>query len=84
VDEDLILALQKAVTWLEECNYRYALIGGIASQWWGIPRLTHDVDIKLLVPDLDYAAVRAALRAGFPGRGRPHAPRNPLIVDVIV
>ena len=84
MDEDLILALQKAITWLEEHGYQYALIGGIANQWWGVPRLTHDVDIKVLVPDLDYAAVREALRADFPGRGRPHAPRNRLIVDAII
>lgn len=82
VDDTLIGALQTAVDWLEEHGYQYAVIGGIASQWWGIPRLTHDVDIKVQVPDLDYSTLRTGLRADFPERGRPHAPVNPLIVDV--
>ena len=84
MDEDLLVALKTAVQWLDRHSYRYALIGGIANQLWGIPRLTQDIDIKILVPDMDYPTIRAALRAGFPERGRPNAPPNPLIVDAKV
>ena len=82
MDDDLVTALRTAITWLEEHGYRYAVVGGIANQWWGIPRLTYDVDIKVLVPELDYPTLRTALRTAFPERGRPHAGPNPLVVDV--
>ena len=84
VDDQLFIALQRAVAWLEEHDYQYAVIGGIANQRWGVSRLTHDVDIKVLVPDLDYATIRTALRADFAERGRPHVPLNPLVVDVVI
>jgi hypothetical protein len=77
-------ALQKAITFLEGHGYRYAVIGGIAVTTWGIIRATRDVDVKVLVPDLDYAAARAAIRAAFPRPGRPHAPDNPLIVSAMI
>lgn len=51
---------------------------------WGIVRATYDVDIKVLVPDTDYTAARAALRAAFPAPAREHAPDNPLIVAVAI
>jgi len=73
--------LREAVTFLEAHGYRYAVIGGIAVTTWGIVRATRDVDLKVLVPDLDYAAARAAIRAAFPEPGHPHAPENPLIVS---
>ena len=82
MDNNLVIALRTAITWLEEHGYRYAVIGAIANQWWGIPRLTYDVDIKVLVPELDYPTLRSALRTAFPERGRPHAGLNPLVVDV--
>ncbi|MBU0703522.1 MAG: nucleotidyltransferase [Chloroflexi bacterium] len=75
-------ALSQAITFLETQGYRYAVIGGIANQLWGEERFTHDVDLKVIVPDLDYAAVRAAIRTAFPEPGRPHAPDNPFIVSV--
>jgi len=75
-------ALGKAIAFLEAQGYRYAVIGGIANQIWGNERFTHDVDLKVLVPDIDYGAARAAIRAAFPEPGRPHAPDNPLIVSV--
>jgi len=77
-------ALARAVAFLEKNGYRYAVIGGIATQFWGSPRLTLDLDIKVLVPETDYPAVRAAIRSEFPERARPQTPLNPLIVDVIV
>ena len=75
-------ALQKAVQALEKHNYRYAVIGGIALSQWGVARYTYDVDLKVLVPNLDFDAVRAVLRAAFPIRARAHVPENPFIVAV--
>lgn len=42
----------------------------------------HDVDIKVLVPDLDYRTAEHVIRSAFPERGRPDTPTNPLVVDV--
>ncbi len=75
-------ALQKAVRALENHNYRYAVIGGIALSQWGVARYTYDVDLKVLVPNLDFDSVRVALRRAFPKRAREHAPENPFIVAV--
>lgn len=76
--------LRTAVDFLETRGYRYAIIGGIALTYWGVVRTTYDVDIKVLVPDLDYASVRSALRQAFPGAMRQAAPQNPLIVSVTI
>ena len=75
-------ALQKAARTLEDNNYRYAVIGGIALSQWGVARYTYDVDLKVLVPNLDFDAARTMLRAAFPVRARTHAPDNPFIVAV--
>ena len=77
-------ALRQSVALLKKHGYRYAVIGGLANQLWGVLRLTKDVDIKILVPNTDYSTVRAAIRAVFPVRARPHVPANPLIVDALV
>lgn len=74
--------LCKAVTFLQDHGYRYAIVGGVALPQWGVVRATYDVDVKVLVPDLNYAAFRAALQKAFPQRAREHAPRDPLIVAV--
>jgi predicted nucleotidyltransferase len=84
VDDKLVAALRAAIDWLESRNYRFAVIGGIANQHWGTTRITHDVDFKVLVPELDYATIRDALRTDFPERGRPRAPLSPLVVDVMI
>lgn len=76
--------LRTAVAFLDKHEYRYAIIGGIALSRWGIVRATYDVDIKVLVPDTNYDAIRTALRTAFPKRARPGIPENPLIVDVMV
>ena len=77
-------ALAKAVDYLESHDYRYAVIGGIANQWWGRPRFTYDVDIKVIVPNTEYSTVQNAIRATFPERARPDTSENPLIVDIKV
>ena len=84
MEPELEEPLHQAVSFLEGSGYRYAVIGGIAvSQWSGI-RATEDVDIKVLVPDLDYASARAAIRQEFPDRARVHVPENPLIIAVAI
>lgn len=72
------------MAFLEGRGYRYAAIGGIAAAQWGLLRFTYDVDLKVLVPDADYEAMRATLREAFPDRAREHVPENPLIVAVNV
>lgn len=84
MEQQLELPLREAIAFLEAHGYRYAVIGGIAVTTWGIIRATRDIDLKVLVPDLDYAAVRAAIRAAFQQPGRPHAPDNPLIVSAMI
>jgi len=73
--------LRRAIALLDKHGYRYAVIGGIAVQYWGIVRLTVDVDLKVLAPQSDYAAARRKIRAAFPKRARPTLPADPLVVD---
>lgn len=40
----------------------------------GFPRATNNVDLKVLVPNSDYAGVRAAILAAFPEQTRQQAP----------
>ena len=51
---------------------------------WGAARYTQDVDIKVLVPDVNYTAVRTALHIAFTEAARLKAPPNPLIVAVMI
>jgi predicted nucleotidyltransferase len=82
VDKQLEAPLRKAIRVLKKHGYRYALIGGVALSQWGVVRATYDVDIKILVPDLDFDGVRANLRTAFPVRARAHLPENPYIVAI--
>jgi len=84
VEKRLEVALRTVVAFLTERGYRYAVIGGVALSQWGAVRATYDADIKVLVPNQDYASARAELRAAFPEPARPQAPPNPLIVAVKV
>jgi len=82
MERQLEAPLRKAVAFLEERGYRYAIVGGVALPQWGVVRATYDVDIKVLVPDVNYSAARAALRAAFPQPARENAPQDALIVAV--
>ncbi len=82
MQKELEAPLQRAIQLLESRGLRYAIIGGIALSQWSAVRVTNDVDIKVLVPDTDYPAVRNAIRTAFPERARQHVPDNPLIVAV--
>ena len=84
IERQLEKPLRKAIAFLEQQGYRYAIIGGLAVAQHGFARATQDVDIKVLVPDTDYARVRAAIVAQFPERARLHAPNNPFIVAVTI
>jgi len=37
-------------SYLESCSFSFCIIGGIAIQRWGEPRLTRDVDATLAIP----------------------------------
>lgn len=84
VNEHLMLALRAAIEFLEQHGYRYAVIGGVSLSQWGYSRYTFDVDIKVLVPNTEYATARAAIRAAFPVPARINIPQNPLIVSVLI
>ena len=84
VNEHLMPALRAAITFLQQYKYRYAVIGGISLSQWGYSRYTLDVDIKVLVPNTEYATARAVIRSAFPEPARTHAPKNPLIVSVSI
>jgi hypothetical protein len=52
--------LKDLVRRIERTGFRYAITGSIASNLWGIPRTTHDVDVVLLLQAENVAAVLAA------------------------
>ncbi len=82
MDNPFKQALREVVSFLESYQLKYVVIGGIANQIWGQARFTYDIDVKLLVPDLDYDSLKDRLLAAFPIPGRPEIPENPLIVSV--
>ena len=82
MEKPLETAVRTAVTFLETHGYRYALIGGLALTQWGVVRATYDVDLKVLVPQHDYAAMSLTLRAAFPDDEPAPRPPHPLIVSV--
>ena len=46
----LIQAAVGIARFLEDRGIPYAIIGGLALQHWGEPRMTRDVDVTVLVP----------------------------------
>ncbi len=84
MQKQLNVSLHTVVSFLQEHGYRYAIIGGIALAQWSVVRATYDVDLKVLVPNYDYAAVRTALQSAFPQQARTQLPPNSLIVAVLV
>jgi hypothetical protein len=82
MEPDLITPLDKAITALDRFGYCYALIGDVALTQWKIVRLTYDIDIKILVPNFDYATTRNFLYTAFPEKGRIDSPGNQFIVSV--
>jgi Nucleotidyl transferase of unknown function (DUF2204) len=82
MEKSLEAPLRKALVFLEERGYPYAIIGGIALAQWGVVRATLDVDIKVVVPDGDYTSIRSTLRSEFPVVARKEIESNPFIVSV--
>ena len=76
--------IHTVVAFLEQQNYRYAIVGGIALSYWGVVRATYDVDIKVMVPDSDYPTARHTLQSAFSQQARLELPANSLIVAVTV
>ncbi len=48
---DLLKALSKITTWLEEQEIAYMVFGGIANAIYGNPRLTYDIDVKIKIDE---------------------------------
>jgi hypothetical protein len=63
MEEHLRPALRKVILFLEEKGYRYAIIGGVALSQWGVARYTHDIDFKVLIPDLEYELARTNVQS---------------------
>lgn len=61
MQKQLNASMQTVITFLDEQGYRYAIVGGIALSQWGVVRATYDVDLKILVPDYNYVALRNTL-----------------------
>ena len=55
-------------TFLSARRIPYAIIGGIAVQRWGQPRLTRDVDLTILLPRGGEEATLREIVASFPAR----------------
>jgi predicted nucleotidyltransferase len=77
----LIQALEEAIDFLEQNNYRYVVIGGLANTFWGIARATHDIDLKVLIEEGKYQEFKEKACIKFKARTLPE--QSPLIVSVM-
>jgi hypothetical protein len=65
--KDLFIVAREVQTFLDARKWRSCVIGGIAVQRWGEPRLTRDVDVTLLtgiggeVPFVDETDVKGII-----------------------
>jgi hypothetical protein len=64
----LLKAAKEIAEFLEEKGISYAVIGGIAVQYWGEPRITHDVGITVLIPSEDLKSFIEELLSRFQPR----------------
>ncbi len=64
----LLEAMIEIATFLEERQVPYAVIGGVALQHWGEPRLTRDVDVTVMVSQQDLDGFLAAALRRFSAR----------------
>ncbi|MDA0982655.1 MAG: hypothetical protein O3A06_06415 [Proteobacteria bacterium] len=68
---------------LSQAGEQFCLIGGLAVQRWGEPRVTRDVDLTLLYPFSQEAAAADLLFSAFKPRiagARDFALRNPVLL----
>ncbi|MFO8034079.1 MAG: DUF6036 family nucleotidyltransferase [Candidatus Bipolaricaulota bacterium] len=64
----LLEGAAEVARFLEHEDIPYFLIGGLAVQQWGEPRMTRDVDITVLVPSEELPAAVDSVLAAFPPR----------------
>lgn len=64
----LTAAARDVLAWLDAQGWRCCVIGGLAVQRWGEPRLTQDVDLTVLVDLEQEAQFVDAVLARFPAR----------------
>lgn len=57
--------LKDVIARLEATEVNYALTGSIASNFWGIPRTTHDVDVVVVLTAADVPSIVAAFADGY-------------------
>lgn len=50
---------------LNETGVPYMLVGSMASNYWGIPRTTHDLDFVVVLQQVQVHAFAAAFESGF-------------------
>jgi hypothetical protein len=52
--------LKDVIARLEATGMSYALTGSIASNFWGVPRTTHDVDVVIVLAEVDVPRIVTA------------------------
>jgi hypothetical protein len=57
--------LEAVVRALQQAGVTYAITGSVASNFWGTPRLTHDVDVLVVLPPDQVGPVVAAFSGQF-------------------
>jgi hypothetical protein len=57
--------LLDVVSHLDEARVRYMVFGGYANLYWGRPRLTEDLDFKVVVPEAEWAGFITGLGRRF-------------------
>ena len=68
IPDKLWRAAQSLDEFLRSCHFTYCLIGGIAIQRWGEPRMTQDVDASVFVEIGAEMAMITSLLARYEGR----------------
>ena len=79
----IVEAAREILDWLDAAGWRACVIGGLAVQRWGEPRLTQDVDLTVLVGLGDEARFIDGVLGRFDGR-RPDARRFALTYRVLL
>ena len=62
---NLVTAAREVLVWLDRHGWEACLIGGLAIQRWGEPRLTQDVDVTVVVPVGQEPRLLDAILTGF-------------------
>jgi hypothetical protein len=79
----IVEAAREILDWLDAAGWRACVIGGLAVQRWGEPRLTQDVDLTVLVGLGEEVRFVDTALGRFPGR-RPDARRFALTYRVLL